>query len=103
MSQEAFAVDSLSRGGQRALYNLITILGDNKFRLGTRYAEYCNAAPTLEAGIAAAAMARDALGHTRDLLRLLRAFRWAKDEPDDGIMRGRYLRLPCPHQPFPQC
>ena len=64
----------MPRGAQRALYNLITILGDNKFRLGTRYAEFCNAAPTLEAGIAAAAMAQDELGHTRNLFPLLREF-----------------------------
>src|SRR5436853_4058870 len=102
MSQEAFTVDSLSRGGQRALYNLITILGDNKFRLGTRYAEYCNAAPTLEAGIAAAAMAQDELGHTRNLFPLLREFSWAKDEPEDGMLRGSYRSLSFLDKPFAQ-
>src|SRR5437773_7343889 len=101
MSQETtFAVGSLSKGAQRALYNLITILGDNKFRLGTRYAEYCNAAPTLEAGIAAAAMAQDELGHTRNLFPLLREFSWAQNEEEDGIARGHYRNLSFLDQPF---
>jgi phenylacetate-CoA oxygenase PaaI subunit len=91
--ENVFAVESLSRGAQRALYNLITILGDNKFRLGVRYAEYCNSAPTLEAGIAAAAMAQDELGHTRNLFPLLREFSWAKSEVEDGIMRANYRSL----------
>lgn len=100
MSQETFAVDSLSRGGQRALYNLITILGDNKFRLGRRYAEYCNAAPTLEAGIAAAAMAQDELGHTRNLFPLLREFSWARNEEEDGMLRTNYRSLSMLDEPF---
>jgi ring-1,2-phenylacetyl-CoA epoxidase subunit PaaC len=101
MTQEtAFSVDSLSKGAQRALYNLITILGDNKFRLGVRYAEFCNAAPTLEAGIAASAMAQDELGHTRNLFPLLREFSWAKNEEEDGIARGNYRNLACLDQPF---
>ncbi len=99
MSHE-FSVDSLPKGAQRALYNLITILGDNKFRLGVRYAEYCNAAPTLEAGIAAAAMAQDELGHTRNLFPLLREFSWAKNEEEDGIARGHYRNLSLLDQPF---
>lgn len=100
MSQETFSVDALSKGAQRALYNLITILGDNKFRLGTRYAEYCNAAPTLEAGIAAAAMAQDELGHTRNLFPLLREFSWAKDEEEDGVARANYRNVAFLDQPF---
>ena len=101
MSQDSnFAVESLSRGAQRALYNLITILGDNKFRLGVRYAEFCNAAPTLEAGIAAAAMAQDELGHTRNLFPLLREFSWAKTEVEDGIMRSHYRALSFLDRPF---
>ena len=101
MSQEtAFSVESLSRGAQRALYNLITILGDNKFRLGVRYAEFCNAAPTLEAGIAAAAMAQDELGHTRNIFPLLREFSWAKSEIEDGLLRPHYRALSLLDQPF---
>jgi phenylacetate-CoA oxygenase PaaI subunit len=101
LSQEApFALESLSRGAQRALYNLITILGDNKFRLGVRYAEFCNAAPTLEAGIAAAAMAQDELGHTRNLFPLLREFSWARSEVEDGIMRSNYRALSFLDNPF---
>src|SRR5438105_11477831 len=96
----AFAVETLSKGAQRALYNLITILGDNKFRLGVRYAEFCNAAPTLEAGIAAAAMAQDELGHTRNLFPLLREFSWAKAEVEDGLLRPHYRALSLLDEPF---
>jgi ring-1,2-phenylacetyl-CoA epoxidase subunit PaaC len=103
LSQEKiFTVASLSRGAQRALYNLITILGDNKFLLGVRYAEFCNSAPTLEAGIAAAAMAQDELGHTRNLFPLLREFSWAKTEVEDGIMRSHYRALSLLDNPFAQ-
>ncbi|MBI3733031.1 MAG: phenylacetate-CoA oxygenase subunit PaaI [Chloroflexi bacterium] len=101
MSQDtAFSVGSLPRGAQRALYNLITIVGDNKFRLGVRYAEYCNAAPTIEASIAAAAMAQDELGHTRNLFPLLREFEWARDEEEDGIARAHYRNLSFLDQSF---
>jgi phenylacetate-CoA oxygenase PaaI subunit len=101
MTQDTtFSVDALSKGAQRALYNLITILGDNKFRLGVRYAEFCNSAPTLEAGIAAAAMAQDELGHTRNLFPLLREFDWAKDEEEDGMMRAHCRCLSCLDAPF---
>ncbi len=42
-------------------------LADNKQLLGLRYAEWCTAAPSLEADIAAAAMGLDDLGHSRVL------------------------------------
>jgi phenylacetate-CoA oxygenase PaaI subunit len=98
--EPGFAIDALPRGAQRALYNLITILGDNKFQMGMRYAGYCNAAPTLEAAIAAAAMAQDELGHTRNLFPLLREFDWAQDEEEDGIARAHYRNLSFLDKPF---
>lgn len=42
-------------------------LADNKQFLGIRLSEWCVSAPTLEASIAATAMAQDELGHTRVL------------------------------------
>jgi phenylacetate-CoA oxygenase PaaI subunit len=58
----------------KALLNLLASLADNKYYLGRRYAEWCNGAPTLEAAVAAAAMAQDELGHARAIYPLLRSF-----------------------------
>lgn len=55
-----------------ALFGLIERLADNKYFLGRRYAEWCSGAPTLESGVAAAAMAQDELGHARAIYPLLR-------------------------------
>jgi ring-1,2-phenylacetyl-CoA epoxidase subunit PaaC len=55
-----------------ALFGLIERLADNKYYLGRRYAEWCSGAPTLESGVAAAAMAQDELGHARAIYPLLR-------------------------------
>jgi len=57
-----------------ALFHLLASLADNKYYLGRRYAEWCNGAPTLEAAVAAAAMAQDELGHARAIYPLLRSF-----------------------------
>ncbi len=56
----------------KALFDLMARLADNKYYLGRRYAEWCSSAPTLEASVAAAAMAQDELGHARALYPLLR-------------------------------
>lgn len=56
----------------KALFDLVARLADNKYYLGRRYAEWCSSAPTLEASVAAAAMAQDELGHARALYPLLR-------------------------------
>jgi phenylacetate-CoA oxygenase PaaI subunit len=55
-----------------AVFELVARLADNKHFLGRRYAEWCSGAPTLESGVAAAAMAQDELGHARALYPLLR-------------------------------
>jgi phenylacetate-CoA oxygenase PaaI subunit len=55
-----------------SLYSLVKSLADNKQLLGMRYAEWCIAAPTLEADIAAAAMGLDDIGHSRVLYGSLR-------------------------------
>ncbi len=51
---------------------LVKSLADNKQLLGMRYAEWCTAAPSLEADIAAAAMGLDDIGHSRVLYGSLR-------------------------------
>lgn len=54
-----------------AVADLVASLADNKYFLGRRYAEWCTAAPALEAAVAAAAMAQDEIGHARSLYPLL--------------------------------
>jgi phenylacetate-CoA oxygenase PaaI subunit len=62
------------------LTELVAGLADNKYFLGRRYAEWCTAAPALEAAVAAAAMAQDEIGHARSLYPLLRDL--AGDSPE---------------------
>jgi ring-1,2-phenylacetyl-CoA epoxidase subunit PaaC len=54
-----------------ALVDLVVALADNKHALGLRYGEWCSSGPTIEAGVAATAMAQDELGHARVLYGLL--------------------------------
>ena len=70
--------------GQLSLYSLVKSLADNKQLLGMRYAEWCIAAPTLEADIAAAAMGLDDIGHSRVLYGSLREL----GTPDTGTGDG---------------
>ena len=49
------------------LVDLVVSLADNKHALGLRFAEWCSSGPTIEAGVAATAMAQDELGHARVL------------------------------------
>src|SRR2546426_2222308 len=55
-----------------------------------RYAEWCTAAPSLEADIAAAAMGLDDIGHSRVLYGSLRELGTA-----DGPGEGAYSNVPC--------
>lgn len=64
----------LAAAPRRALADFILALADTKRFLGIRYAEWCDGAPTLEASVAASAMAQDELGHSRALLPLLKDF-----------------------------
>ncbi|HEY7124408.1 MAG TPA: Phenylacetic acid catabolic protein [Ktedonobacterales bacterium] len=66
---------------EQALFDLLAALADNKYRLGRRYAEWCNGAPTLESSVAAAAMAQDELGHARALYPLLQDFPQGQAQP----------------------
>ncbi len=65
-----------------ALFALIQTLADNKYWLGRRYAEWCTAAPALEAAVAAAAMAQDEIGHARSQYPLFRDFTGQDVEPE---------------------
>jgi phenylacetate-CoA oxygenase PaaI subunit len=78
-----------------ALFGLIERLADNKFFLGRRYAEWCSGAPTLESGVAAAAMAQDELGHARAIYPLLRDQAPAGTDPRevDPDTRTRFLNV----------
>ena len=62
---------ALPRDCVAPLVDLVTALADNKHALGLRYAEWCSSGPTIEAGVAATAMAQDELGHARVLYGLL--------------------------------
>jgi len=80
-----------------ALFALIGRLADNKYWLGRRYAEWCNAAPTLESAVAAAAMAQDEIGHARSHYPLLRRFVGHDVEPED---RGVFQSMSALDHPF---
>lgn len=56
------------------LRNFLMGHADTKRALGLRYAEWCDRAPTLEAGVAASAMAQDQLGQARVLYSLIQEF-----------------------------
>ena len=61
-----------------------------------RYAEWCTAAPSLEADIAAAAMGLDDIGHSRVLYGSLREL----GAPDPGIVEGTYANVPFLDEPW---
>src|SRR5574341_2698741 len=79
--QEISDPREFSDATQHALADFILALADTKRFLGLRYAEWCDGAPTLEASVAASAMAQDELGHSRALLPMLKDF----DEVDPSI------------------
>ena len=67
------------------LGTLIESLADNKAAMGRRYGEWAVSAPTLESGVAAAAMAQDELGHARSTYPLLKQLGQARDDDDDHM------------------
>lgn len=72
-------------------------LADNKQLLGMRYAEWCIAAPTLEADIAAAAMGLDDIGHSRVLYGSLRELGTPDGAVDDA---ANYANVPYLDRPW---
>ena len=83
--------------GQLSLYSLVKSLADNKQLLGMRYAEWCIAAPTLEADIAAAAMGLDDIGHSRVLYGSLRELGTEDGAVDDA---SNYANVPYLDRPW---
>lgn len=74
-----------------ALFAILSSLADNKQAIGRRYAYWCNGAPALEAGVAAAAMAQDEIGHARTLYPLLDNFTQAETAPEQVDPQTRTL------------
>ena len=85
---------------RRALADFILALADTKRFLGIRYAEWCDGAPTLEASVAASAMAQDELGHSRALLPLLKDFPEIDPRIPDEAPRDHYSSVAFLDQPF---
>lgn len=77
---------------QTATATMITLIGslaDNKSALGRRYGEWAVSAPTIEAAVAAAAMAQDELGHARSTYPVLAKLGVERD--DEGLQIGHPL------------
>jgi ring-1,2-phenylacetyl-CoA epoxidase subunit PaaC len=85
-------------GGSRglSLYSLVKSLADNKQLIGMRYAEWCIAAPSLEADIAAAAMGLDDIGHSRVLYGSLREL----GTPDGANEGAEFANVPFLDNPW---
>ncbi|HEY7075302.1 MAG TPA: Phenylacetic acid catabolic protein [Solirubrobacteraceae bacterium] len=66
-----------------AMVAMIGSYADNKGALGRRYGEWAVSAPTIEAAVAAAAMAQDELGHARSTYPVLDKLGHPRDE--DGL------------------
>jgi ring-1,2-phenylacetyl-CoA epoxidase subunit PaaC len=72
-----------------AMVALIGSYADNKSALGRRYGEWAISGPTVEAAVAAAAMAQDELGHARATYPVLAKLGHVRD--DDGLDTGDAL------------
>jgi phenylacetate-CoA oxygenase PaaI subunit len=70
------------------LGTLVLSLADNKAAMGRRYGEWAVSAPTLESGVAAAAMAQDELGHARSTYPLLKQLGIDNDSEDRMDIHG---------------
>ncbi len=86
---------------RRALADFLLALADTKRFLGLRYAEWSAGAPTLEASIAAAAMAQDELGHSRALAPMLKDFAQVDPAIPDEAPRARYANIAFLDEQFP--
>lgn len=92
---------ALPREAVPPLVDLVVALADNKHALGLRYGEWCTCGPTIEAGVAATAMAQDELGHARVLYGLLEELPGAprRSEHEWAAEDARTVALV--QQPFP--
>jgi 1,2-phenylacetyl-CoA epoxidase catalytic subunit len=74
-----------------AIVALVSSYADNKGALGRRYGEWAVSAPTIEAAVAAAAMAQDELGHARATYPVLAKLGHPRE--DDGLDTGNALPM----------
>lgn len=83
---------------REALGEMIGSLARNKAAMGRRYGEWAVSAPTLESGVAAAAMAQDELGHARSSFPLLTQLGLEVDDDERMDVSGaaRLLADPLP-------
>lgn len=92
---------ALPRDTVPALVDLVVALADNKHALGLRYGEWCTCGPTIEAGVAATAMAQDELGHARVLYGLLEELPGAPRRSEHEWVSGDARTVGLLQQPFP--
>ncbi len=92
--------DRLDPDLQVQLRDFLMALADTKRALGLRYAEWCDRAPRLEAGVAASAMAQDQLGQARVLYAVIQQFPGAPSDLDDET-RQHTASMACLDLPFP--
>jgi ring-1,2-phenylacetyl-CoA epoxidase subunit PaaA/ring-1,2-phenylacetyl-CoA epoxidase subunit PaaC len=82
-----------------AVVNLLLVLGDNKYWLGRHLSEWAVGSPSLEVGVACAAVAQGELGQARVLYPLLQES--AFTGPADPTRRARAYRVSLLDRPFP--
>jgi len=82
-----------------AVVNLLLVLGDNKYWLGRHLSEWAVGSPSLEVGVACAAVAQGELGQARVLYPLLEEL--AFPGPADPARRARAYRVSLLDRPFP--
>jgi 1,2-phenylacetyl-CoA epoxidase catalytic subunit len=78
-------------GAAPTMVALISSYADNKGALGRRYGEWAVSAPTVEAAVAAAAMAQDELGHARSTYPVLAKL--GHERAEDGLDTSHALPL----------
>lgn len=95
----AAADDAQADDALAAMVNLLVVLADNKYRLGRHLSEWAVGSPSLEVGVATAAIAQGELGQARVLYPLL------DDLPFPGTVdpakRTRGYHLSLLDAPFP--
>jgi ring-1,2-phenylacetyl-CoA epoxidase subunit PaaC len=82
-----------------AIVNLLVVLADNKYRLGRHLSEWAVGSPSLEVGVACAAVAQGELGQARVLYPLLGELPFAG--PVDPLERARAYNVSFLDAPFP--
>ncbi len=92
---------ALPREAVSPLVDLVVALADNKHALGLRYGEWCSSGPTIEAGVAATAMAQDELGHARVLYGLLEELPGAPRRSEHEWSAADARTIAVLGQPFP--